>query len=354
MPHKRAKFSQRQADRFSKGNDLPPTATTSKDDLHFRSMPKGAMRIIMAGKIQEEYNRKKRAMANGTWKGNGKEGGGEAGKNKPEEEQLKIRPGEKLKDFNQRVEQTFAPSIHSALRHEARASGNAKKRARRAQREKGGEGSEGEEDGEGEEERKARADKAAAKQAAEPTSAELKAQRMAIQSGKEVKEFAKASQVRRINDVAQAPPTLTKAPRGETVQSKLRKADLSAKIRGEDVEEARRDVMRIEKARFKGRLPTTVSNGKRKAMDSEDREDVLRGKTRRRKEDQDQPPLLSMARKKILEEERNKVVQAYRSLKESKIQDAQMERKKRGVAKDQEGERRRRSEVKQVLAEMRS
>lgn len=71
-------------------------------------MPKGAMRILNAGKVQAEYNKRKRQPAEDT--GPAQRGGPTAaqkGKGKAKAEakndsnaELKIRPGEKLGDFN--------------------------------------------------------------------------------------------------------------------------------------------------------------------------------------------------------------------------------------------------------------
>ncbi|KAN0065650.1 hypothetical protein ACQY0O_000780 [Thecaphora frezii] len=317
MPHKRAKFSKRKEDRLATGNDLPPP--TGRDDYHFNSMPKGAMRILQGAQIQQEYRKRKLAA---------KKAQESTAKPKPKHdanpvnsvpEELKIRPGEKLRDFNRRVELSMASDIHATFRSQSRSATNAKKRERRAARKAGFDpDAQSQDEAELEDTRKQRADKAAAKEAAEPSRSDLKRQRQAIEAGGEVKDFAKASQVKKINDVAQAPPRLTKAPRGESVQSKLRKAQLMAKIGGADEEEASRRVLNEEKARFKGRIPekATAADKKRKRPAEDHDEEHTDGGYSAIK-----PGKPSMARQMILDQERDRAIKLYRELKEKKIKE---------------------------------
>lgn len=103
MPHKRAKFAQRVASRSGTSDAAPRGGTDSLAEL-----PKGAMRIIGAAKVQSEFRQtrepaqvrrggedlgpKQRGQMD--VKGKGKK------KAQATEEPLKIRPGEKLGDFN--------------------------------------------------------------------------------------------------------------------------------------------------------------------------------------------------------------------------------------------------------------
>ncbi|EPQ27499.1 uncharacterized protein PFL1_05037 [Pseudozyma flocculosa PF-1] len=328
MPHKRAKFSKRQEDRAALGTNLPPP--TGKDDYHFNSMPKGAMRILQGAQIQEEYRKRKLAAAKAAQnptsaastaaakgKGKGKDkaaGNGNDNENSSATQELKIRPGEKLRDFNRRVEMAMAHDISSTFR--SKSATNAKKRARRAARKAGLDpDADSQDEADQEDLRKKRADKAAAKEAAQPSRNDLKRQRQALEAGAEVKDFAKASQVKKINDVAQAPPRLTKAPRGETVQSKLRKAQLMAKIGGTDEDEASRRVLTDEKARFKGRIPekAAAAADAKKRKRGDDPSDLASAGVR--------PAKPSMARQMILDQERDKAIKLYRELKEKKIKE---------------------------------
>ncbi len=238
MPHKRAKHSDRVAKRFSLGKDLAPNA----DDGFFTELPKGAMRILQGAKVQEAHRAKleakKKAEQAALTKAKGKAKAStdnNAADSNEASSELTIRPGEKLRDFNARVEQAMAADVRASFKSASRSKINARKRERRKLRQAGMDPDVDPEDVEQEEaNRKAKADKAAALEASQPSKADLKRQRQHIQQTGAIKDFAKASQVKKINDVAQAPPTLTRAPRGESVQAKTRKARLIAKITGND------------------------------------------------------------------------------------------------------------------------
>ncbi|CDU24051.1 uncharacterized protein SPSC_02680 [Sporisorium scitamineum] len=315
MPHKRAKHSDRVAKRFSLGQDLAPGA----DDGFFSEMPKGAMRILQGAKVQEAYRAKLQAKKEAEQealtksKGKAKAFDASAADSSNAASQLTIRPGEKLRDFNARVEQAMASDVRASFRSATRSQINARKRERRKLRAAGIDPDADPEDLEEQESaRKAKADKAAALQAKEPSSADLKRQRQAIQQTGEIKDFAKATQVKKINDVAQAPPTLTRAPRGESVRAKTRKARLMAKITGNDEDEAERKVKQAEVARHKGRVPEKLAAAAKSLPSA--------GKKRKSAIDTEAASEPSMARQRVLEQEREKAIKAYRQIKEKKIQ----------------------------------
>ncbi|EST10047.1 hypothetical protein PSEUBRA_000450 [Kalmanozyma brasiliensis GHG001] len=324
MPHKRAKHSDRVAKRFSLGQDLAPGA----NDGFFSEMPKGAMRILQGAKVQEAHRAKlearKKAEQDALTRAKGKAKASEASTSESNDKagsELTIRPGEKLRDFNARVEQAMAGDVRASFRSATRSQINARKRERRKLRAAGIDPDADPEDLEQQETtRKAKADKAAALQASEPSKNDLKRQRQTIQQTGEIKDFAKASQVKKINDVAQAPPTLTRAPRGESVQAKTRKARLMAKITGNDEEEAERKVKQAEKARQKGRVPEKLAAANASATNS---------KKRKAASGNEAPAEPSMARQRVLDEERQKAIKAYRQIKEKKIQESEVKRAKR-------------------------
>ncbi|KAJ9476752.1 hypothetical protein PHBOTO_000407 [Pseudozyma hubeiensis] len=325
MPHKRAKHSDRVAKRFSLGKDHAPGA----NDGFFSEMPKGAMRILQGAKVQEAHRAKLEARKKAqqqaltkSAKGKAKASDGSApDTNDDATSDLTIRPGEKLRDFNARVEQAMASDVHATFRSASRSKINARKRERRMLRKAGIDPDADPEEAEQQEsDRKAKADKAAALQANEISSADLKRQRQNFQQTGEIKDFAKASQVRKINDVAQAPPRLTRAPRGESVQAKTRKARLMAKITGNDEEEAERNVKQAEKARQKGRVPEKLA-----AANSP----PAAGKKRKSADNAQIAVEPSMARQRVLEEEREKAIKAYRQVKEKKIQQTEAKRLKK-------------------------
>lgn len=68
--------------------DLPPN-----NDLHFHSLPKGAMRILNAASIQADFHAKKKQREADLAKRL-------KGKGKAEEGSLQIRDGERIGDFN--------------------------------------------------------------------------------------------------------------------------------------------------------------------------------------------------------------------------------------------------------------
>ncbi|TKY90662.1 hypothetical protein EX895_000660 [Sporisorium graminicola] len=326
MPHKRAKHSDRVAKRFSLGQDLAPGA----DDGFFSEMPKGAMRILQGAKVQEAYREKlqakKKAQQEALTKAKDKAKASDASaadtNNATAASQLTIRPGEKLRDFNARVEQAMASDVRASFRSATRSQINARKRERRKLRAAGIDPDADPESLEEQESaRKAKADKAAALQASEPSSADLKRQRQAIQQTGEIKDFAKATQVKKINDVAQAPPTLTRAPRGESVQAKTRKARLMAKITGNDEDEAERKVKQAEMDRQKGRVPAKLGAAASSSS--------VAGKKRKSGAQAETASEPSMARQRVLEEERERAIKSYRQIKEKKIQANEAKRLKK-------------------------
>lgn len=131
----------------------------------------------------------------------------------------------------------------------------------------------------------------AAKQAEkEPDSRTLKEERVRLQArmggdSNEERDWQKASQRRRINDVVEAPPSLTKAPRGQSTAALQRKAELKALLQGGKETDA--DLNSVGKAR----LPDPVQ------------------------------PIVGLRRQAELEQERQKAVKAYRQAKERRIEE---------------------------------
>ncbi|EGG12159.1 uncharacterized protein MELLADRAFT_102115 [Melampsora larici-populina 98AG31] len=126
MPHKRAKASIRKELSFQKGNDLPPNklgtrppkkkssigTPTSSTNHGIKDMPKNMYRILNSEKIREEYKArmkekdqksKDESSRNGLLK-------------KSKSDQLRIESGERLSDFNQRVEQSMRPKLSSVMK----------------------------------------------------------------------------------------------------------------------------------------------------------------------------------------------------------------------------------------------
>ncbi|KAI3628322.1 hypothetical protein CBS14141_000025 [Malassezia furfur] len=202
MPHKRAKSSARHSQRDALGFDRAPAGKSGLDDI-----PRSARHLFSAPPPKRKA---------------------EADAASQETPALKIRPNERMRDFNQRVENAFATDINSTMRREQRSESNTRKRERRRELLK------------------------AKKRAANPQLAHEDA----------AADWARASKTRSLHDVAQAPPVITARP----------------------------------KERKKAQAPTAVE---------------AQAAAR---------PKPSLARQKILDEERERVVKQYRALKKAKEQ----------------------------------
>lgn len=120
----------------------------------------------------------------------------------------------------------------------------------------------------------------------EPKSKDLKREREAIQNGSKVAEmdFQMAASRKRVNDVVQAPPNLTRAPRGESKSALENKAKLKALLTGQATI-ARPDPK-------PSRLPDPIQKG-------------------------------GLRREAMLREERDRVIQAYRNNKQAQLNERQ-------------------------------
>lgn len=275
-------------------------------------LPKNAMRILNAGKVQAEYNARRKAIKEGTYvpssddpsssssvKGKGKAKARPAKAVPSPADDLRIRPGEKLGGFNRRVEQTMAGVVAATARTEAR---REKKRKRsELERKKGGDEDDEEAEGSGTS-RQARAQKAKEIEESQPSSKDLKRAREELQGqgrGRDGSsaplDFAKASQVRRVSDVAQAPPRFTKLPRGESIEARARKAQVSAAIQGQDPDEAARLIRagKGERTVTKGQMPEPIKK-------------------------QATVPVGGLRREKELKEERERMIRMYRLKKSAR------------------------------------
>lgn len=104
MPHKRSKRSAREGKRKQQGSNLAP----GKESISNEAVPKSAARVINALKIRDDY-RKKRNLE--------QEGHDDKIKHKrqrTEDTQLKIKPGESIQHFYRRVEDDMRPLVRSA------------------------------------------------------------------------------------------------------------------------------------------------------------------------------------------------------------------------------------------------
>ncbi|GMK58125.1 hypothetical protein CspeluHIS016_0501570 [Cutaneotrichosporon spelunceum] len=188
MPHKRAKRSVREAERTKKGYSLPP----SKDDKD--DMPRGAMRILNAGRVQAAFRASGRTTSEDTGERKRVREEGNAPPNKKRREEVpKIAPNESLGEYNRRVEALLRGGVSGAIKKAEAARGAAKTAA--------------------EEEKRARVAKAQGK--ALPSKAEE--EEAEVKFNKPEKAFKEVER-RRLNDVAQAPPSLPRLRMAEKAQ----------------------------------------------------------------------------------------------------------------------------------------
>ena len=160
MPRKRAKHSVRVANRDAMEHDLPPD---NKRRGEWGDMPRRAIELFRGPPPKKEA-----APAKAT---------------NTSIPPMHIRPGERLSDFNQRVEQEFAHDIYASMRTNQRSESNQKKRQRRRD--------------------VLKAKKRAASGSDDDDDDESAAQR----------DFARAPSSRSLHDVALAPPTITARPK---------------------------------------------------------------------------------------------------------------------------------------------
>jgi hypothetical protein len=208
-------------------------------------MPKGAMRILQGAKIQAEFHEKKRQRE--------AEEAKKMKKRATDASSLQIMDGEKLGDFHRRVEKVMAKDINSTIKATKESS---KKRKRQVESGLNDEYSE----------TKGAKSKVEVKEA---NAKDLKRERELLQAKADKPiDFQRAETRKRVNDVVLAPPVLTKAPRGESKQAKERKATLKSLMTGQKA------VSTVSSARLPD--PIQKSGGlKREAMLQEERDRVV-------------------------------------------------------------------------------
>ncbi|KAL1410143.1 hypothetical protein Q8F55_004146 [Vanrija albida] len=180
MGHKRAKKSVRDAERAAKGFNLAPSAS-ARDDT-----PKGAMRIFNAAKVQAAWRARGGTNSEDTGEVRKRKRGDDDSKPAPKKkaEQPKIGEHETLGEYNRRVEAAMRGGVSAAIKAAESAKGQAVRDAKAAKKA-----------------RREAAAAAASGKKADDDAEELKPNRPAV-------EFAAAPARKRLNDVAQAPPSL--------------------------------------------------------------------------------------------------------------------------------------------------
>ncbi|TXT06995.1 uncharacterized protein COLE_06326 [Cutaneotrichosporon oleaginosum] len=166
-------------------------------------MPRGAMRILNAGKVQAAFRAAGRKNSEDTGerkRARDDDGATERKRPKTEEGLPKIAPHESLGEYNRRIEALLRPGVSGAIKKAEAARGAAKKAA--------------------EDEKRARIAKAQGKVANGPE----KEEKGEVKFNKPEKTFAEKER-RRLNDVAQAPPSLPRLRMAEKAEKKGKKSE---------------------------------------------------------------------------------------------------------------------------------
>ncbi|TIA72747.1 hypothetical protein E3P92_01017 [Wallemia ichthyophaga] len=208
MPHKRAKRSVREKNTKDTGfNNAPSGYRIDREEL-----PKGAMRILMGGQIQADYRDKKNKRKRDADDANEKEKADVGGNRKKTEnsqltahKQLKIRPEERLKDYNRRIDNKMRKDINSTIK-----SHSSEKTAKQMNKKMQDEDAKRKE--KAEKKAKTKSDKLEKKREEETVTAAGSQSDSDGETIQPPRDFAGAERVR-LNDVAQAPPSLPRMNR---------------------------------------------------------------------------------------------------------------------------------------------
>lgn len=233
MPHKRAKRSVRDKNTKESGfNNAPSGYRIDNEEL-----PKGAMRILMGGKIQEQHRERKRQRT-------------DASDNK-EDKDLKIRPEERLKDFNRRIDNKMRKDINTSIK-----SNTSEKAAKRMNKIV-------EKEQEKEKQKKRAAEELKAHQ-------EAQAEEDDSEEERPERDFEVADQKRSLNDVAQAPPTLPRMKR-QAKRSGVEDSSAGSRVgaplmRQMELEKERDRVINLYRQQKGKRLESWVTNREKDAQ----------------------------------------------------------------------------------------
>ncbi|KAF9427082.1 hypothetical protein BGZ76_002478 [Entomortierella beljakovae] len=269
MGHKRKKFSERTADRTSKGFDESPFKNAVSDT------PKGFARIMfkkesidkkLQEKIQgssEDFGTIKKGNKNNNKQKDNKNAANNNSKNSPADE-LRIKPGERLGEFSRRVDEHLRDKLMKASKDNTSA-GSKKKKYFEKLKEK------------------------------------EKAKKLKVQEDKAFEEFETIQDKVRLNDVAEAPPSLTAVP-------KKRRNDefmVNKKWKNTPGEEDYDDV-----------IAEVDKKDKKRKLGADDKPEGAK-KSRLRN--------MTPAGRRIMEEERRQAIENYRLMKARKTQDRSAE-----------------------------
>ncbi|WVQ77412.1 hypothetical protein IAR50_007097 [Cryptococcus sp. DSM 104548] len=232
MPHKRSKKSVRDAEAAKRGKNLAP----SDDKNPYDDTPRGATRIFNSIDLQTKFRASGRKNSEDTGERRGPSGAGkdangkDKGKGKGKEPLPKIMPQETLGEYNRRIESLLRPAVSSAIKtaenqrqaevaDERRGKKERKRRARLEKLVKEGKVDkkllEDFEKGVKEKKRKREQGKGGDSESEdeEEERGGKKAKQQQQREPKEFKTVASTSAPKRLNDIAQAPPSLPQLKR---------------------------------------------------------------------------------------------------------------------------------------------
>ncbi|KAF9144581.1 hypothetical protein BG015_000068 [Linnemannia schmuckeri] len=279
MGHKRKKFSERVADRTNRGFDESPFKNATSDT------PKGFSRIMfkkesMAQRAQDKRQhgssedlglsakeKKAAAAANNNSNNNNKDGTGSKGYGKQETSELRIQPGERMGDFSRRVDDHMREKMMKATRDNT-SSGSKKKKY------------------------------------FEKLKAKEQAKKLKAQEEKAYEEYETIQDRIRLNDIADAPPTLTAIPKKRKNDDFMANKKWKNAPGEEDFEDQiadldktkKRKLLEVGKEDDKDKRTSVVENGIKKSR--------LKN--------------LTPAGRRIIEEERKQAIENYRLMKARK------------------------------------
>ncbi|ODN77050.1 hypothetical protein L202_05590 [Cryptococcus amylolentus CBS 6039] len=223
MPHKRSKKSVRDAETAKKGQNLAPS------DNKYDDTPRGATRIFSSLDLQTKFRASGRTNSEDTGERRGVAGTNVKGKGKGKEALPKIMPQETLGEYNRRIESLLRPAVSSAIKtaenqrqaevaDERRGKKERKRRARLEKLVKEGKVDKKvlEEFEKSVKEKKRKREQGKGGDSESEEEEEERGGKKQKQQQKEQKEFKAATSTsapRRLNDIAQAPPSLPQLKR---------------------------------------------------------------------------------------------------------------------------------------------
>ncbi|KZT34029.1 hypothetical protein SISSUDRAFT_1065655 [Sistotremastrum suecicum HHB10207 ss-3] len=201
MPHKRSKRSLREKERDARGFELAPSSAARKSELD--DIPKSMRRVLDGERIQKEWRDKKRKREESGDKGD------DEGRGAKKAKSIEIKPEESLKHFNQRVEDDMRGTMRQVRIKSKKIKPPENPPSKSKQ--------------------------------SSSSAAGIASDTPDTQPLPVAKEFASRPKTTRLNDIAQAPPTLTHKPRKAQNAQNFKKTDGLVSLAQKQMMEAERE-----------------------------------------------------------------------------------------------------------------